>query len=208
MKKLFFLMLMLLSLTVTAGESSTSIVRYTITSFITMEVAQELEASLIANPSLKEIELRDSFGAYGNEIEVTNKMIALIDQYKLNTYARGICAFACATIFLSGYQRTLLVNTEGKATQLTLRPIVSEDDEFLKEPTEIFFKQITLRSEGKIPHELLPWLYKVKDEFGGIHIRSKVNGTNHHIQFQSSAEDAYQNISNLTPADLGMIVAQ
>lgn len=207
-KTLLSIILALLSFTALADESGRSNTRYTIKSFITMVHFQELETRLIASSSIKEIEFVDSYGVYMNEIEVTRKMIDLIDRYKLNTFARGNCAFACATIFLSGYRRTLLADNEGKVTRLFLRPVMSKDDEFLKDITEEFFTKIALRSEGKIPDDLLPWLFKVKDEFGGIRISSKPTETNRYIQFRNSANGAYQNISDLTPGDLGIIVAQ
>lgn len=203
MKKLICYVLLVFCSTVFAQENKT---RYIMTSFLTAEKAQDLEAQLQAHPSMREIEIVNSYGIHKNEIALTNKMLALIDQYQLHTFARGNCAFACATIFLYGYERTLLPRVEGGTTRLILRPLTSRDSEFLKEQTEDFFKKIVARSGGKIPQDFLPWLYRVKDDFGAIHVLSKANEQNHSILFQSAGQGKFEVISDLSAEDLGIQV--
>ena len=194
---------MLFSSTVFATENKT---RYIMKGFIDSPKIQELETELKANSSMREIEFVQSFGTYKNEIELTIKMLALVDQYHLHTFARGNCAFACATIFLYGYQRTLLPNAEGKSTRLLLRPLLSRDDEFLKEQTEDFFKKIVARSGNKLPAEFLSWLYRVKDDFGAIHIFNKADDQNRFIFFQSIGKGKLEVMSELSPEDIGIMV--
>ncbi|MFZ6654193.1 hypothetical protein [Undibacterium sp. TJN19] len=203
MKKLIYCLLLLLCSTAIADENKT---RYIITSFINAEKIHDLETQLKAHPSLREIEFVRSYGIYKNEIELTKKMLDLIDQYHLHTFARENCAFACATIFLYGYQRSLLPSADGKSSRLILRPLVSRDEEFLKEQTEEFFNKIVARSEGKIPADFLPLLYRVKDNFGAIHIFNKPDKDQHAIFLQDTGGGKYEAISELKAEDLGILV--
>ncbi len=180
--------------------------RYIVTKFITEETVRDLSLALQNNPKLSEIEFRDSFGAWGNKIAITKTMIDLIEKNQLKTYAKGYCAFACATIFLMGKDPTLLTTSSGKATRLILRPLMSADEEFLKEETDEFFNKIVERSKGKIPVEFFSWLYQVKDEIGALYIWSEQKLPAKYIQFHADSKSAFENISDLTPLDLGIRV--
>ncbi|MBC3910901.1 hypothetical protein [Undibacterium umbellatum] len=206
MKSIFLGIFLLLSTSAYAANSDQAESKYVINGAVTKAVVEDLEKKLESNPSIKSIEFIQSFGAFEDEVEVTRKMFRLIDQYKLNTLASGNCAFACATIFLYGYTRTMEINLKGRSTRLILRPIMSKDNEFLKEPTEEFFKKILLRSDNKIPVDILLRLYQVQDELGAVHIHSKAIGLNKYIQLQSIADGKFENISELSPVDLGIVV--
>lgn len=181
--------------------------RFIVDGFISEKTVRDLNLALQNNPKLREIEFRNSYGAPENEITVTQAMIGLIEKNQLQTYAKGNCAFACATIFLMGEQPCLLIKSSGRASRLILRPLVSRDGEFLKEETELFFNKIVVHSKGKIPAIFLSWLYKVNDELGALHIWSEVKSPAKYIQFQANSKSEYENISDLHPTDLGIRIA-
>ncbi|MFZ6743997.1 hypothetical protein ACO0LC_12265 [Undibacterium sp. JH2W] len=171
-----------------------------------MEHVVALDVALKANPDLKEIELVDVPGASKIAADVAYQFQLRINQNKMRTFARGLCASTCAYIFLMGHERTLLPARSGQDTVLLMHSIHSGiDGAFQRTYNDDLISIVHQRSIGKFPLELLNKMYETTDRSGGIYIyRKPVDGG--YIFFQAQYGAKRVKLSDATPADLGINV--
>ena len=190
---------------------------FEITGQITKKYLENFDQALAADPEIKGILLSNSLGAANDGVESVEEFRKRIDQKKLSTFERGICASACANIFLLGYQRNLLANPNGKPSTLLLHPVrrVFEVNKNGVGQVQVFFtdkinQQISERSQGKLTIELLNKMYDAEDGSGGIFILRDPNSEGKYILFSKSLAKKIRAtpISELTPADLGITIAE
>lgn len=190
---------------------------FEITGQITKKHLENFDQALAADPEIKGILLSNSLGAANDGVEIVEEFRKRIDQKKLSTFARGICASACANIFLLGYQRNLLANPNGKPSTLLLHPVrrVFEENKNGVGQVQVFFtdkinQQISERSQGKLTIELLNKMYDAEDGSGGIFILRDPNSEGKYILFSKSLAKKIRAtpISELTPADLGITITE
>lgn len=190
---------------------------FEITGQITKKHLENYDQALVADPEIKGILLSNSLGAANDGVEIVEEFRKRIERKKLSTFARGICASACANIFLLGYQRNLLANPNGKPTTLLLHPVrrVFEENKNGVGQIQVFFtdkinQQISERSQGKLTIELLNKMYDAEDGSGGIFILREPNSEGKYILFSKSLAKKIRAtpISDLTPADLGINITE
>ncbi|MFZ6767144.1 hypothetical protein ACO0LM_08660 [Undibacterium sp. Di26W] len=209
-----FLMTLLFS-SVTLGEEIVPAKRFEINGVISKTDVERFDQLIKENPNINEILLSDSPGGYDDGTSTVLEFKKRIDDLKLKTSARGLCASTCAYIFLLGYERTLLANPSGKKTMLLLHPVrwIDKDDKdgigrIQVQYTDKLNKAISERSGGKITTDLLDKMYSTDDSSGGIFFLREANSENKYILFSSSIKKRIRAIpiSDLTPQDLGMII--
>ncbi|MCH8622454.1 hypothetical protein [Undibacterium sp. TS12] len=207
-----FLMMLFLSSSASGAEFA-PVKRFEISGVISNMDVERFDKFIKENPDIREILLSDSPGGYDDRSSTVFEFKKRIDDLKLKTFARGLCASTCAYIFLLGYERTLLANPAGKKTMLLLHPVrwIGKDDkegtgQIQVQYTDKLNKAVSERSNGKITTELLDKMYSTDDASGGIFILREANSENKHILFSSSIKKRMRAvpISDLTPPDLGI----
>lgn len=164
----------------------------------------ELKAYLNQHPETKGILFINSPGAGSDSHNLFKEYLALIDQYKLATNARGYCASLCASIFLMGYGKYLGSAEQDEETVLQIHPIFSEGQPYY---------QATLMQQA-IVAKRNPWynekpfykLYDIKDSTGWIRIFRQAR-SGHHVFFQERLGKKLIPISDqpLSYFDIGVI---
>lgn len=212
---IFFMTLLLSS--VTLGEDVVSVKRFEINGVISKNDIERFDQFVKVNPNIREILLSDSPGGYDDGTSTVLEFKKRIDELKLKTSARGLCASACAYIFLLGYERALLANSAGKKTMLLLHPVrwIGKDDkdgvgQIQVQYTDKLNKAVSERSEGKITTDLLDKMYATDDSSGGIFILREANSESKYILFSSSIKKRIKAvpISELTPQDIGIRIEE
>ncbi len=140
----------------------------------------DLQAHLDLHPETKGILFINCPGG-GDALKLFNDYVALIDQYKLATHARGYCASLCASIFLMGYGKYLGPAEQDEDTVLQIHPIFKDG-----EPD---YRATLMRQAAIVKRN--PWyddksfykLYDIKESTGWIKIfRQARSGS--HVFFQ------------------------
>lgn len=212
---IFFMTLLLSS--VTFGEDVFPVKRFEVSGVISKADIERFDKFVKENPNTSEILLSDSPGGYDDGTSTVLEFKKRIDELKLKTFARGLCASACAYIFLLGYERTLLANPAGKKTMLLLHPVrwIGKDDkdgvgQIQVQYTDKLNKAVSERSEGKITTDLLDKMYATDDSSGGIFILRDANSESKHILFSPSIKKRIKalSISDLGPQNIGLHIAE
>lgn len=191
--------------------------RFEISGEITKANIEQFDRAVVKNPKINGILLSNSFGADGYAVEIVNEFKSRIDERKLNTFVKGYCVSACAALFLLGNERTMLSNPSGRPTMLLLHAVrrlfpenTNGEGQMQVTSTDKLNKQISERSGGKITIDLLDKMYAADDSSGGIFILRNPNSEGKHILFSSSVAKKIRAkpISDLTPQDLGILIAE
>jgi len=161
---------------------------------------------------LREIEFRDSLGAAGYANVIVRRMGDEVRERGVNTFARGVCASACADIFLMGQRMSLLASYTKTPTYLLIHPFFNvKTHEINYSDSDSTFKKIASKANGKITFKFLEKTYDVKSPRGGIYIFREpfltISGR-HSVLFCDGTElfqpRTCAPMKNLTPQALGI----
>lgn len=120
---------------------------------------------------VREVEFRSSLGAAGYANVIVRKMGDTIRERGISTFARGVCASACADLFLMGQRMSLLTSYTKTPTYLLIHPFFnSKTHEINYSDSDSTFKKIANKANGKITFKFLEKTYDVKNSRGGIYI--------------------------------------
>jgi len=208
----------LLLLSVTAWHVDVCAVeRFEITGTITKKDIERFDQFMKDNPSTTEILFTNSIGAHDDGVIIVHEFKNRIDELKLKTFVRGLCASACANIFLLGHERTMLANVGGRPSMLLLHPVrwVTPENEggvgqIKVQMTDEINQEISKRSGGKLTIDLLNKMYGADDSSGGIFILRDGNSMGKHVLFSPSIKKNIRAnpISDLRLQDLGISIAE
>lgn len=179
---------------------------------ITPEKMAEFRDELKKRSNLAGIEFRQSPGAGGSAGILITELERHIKDRKLATYARGLCASACADAFLHGTTRTMYPSYMGLPTRLALHP-VTHQGERNSGLTDVLNRRIVASSGGKFPLELLDRMYDISGPAGMLYIypsRQKMSrGTAYVVLCRSDEKPSQcEPIPGFTPNSLGIQVAR